>query len=127
MYNGYNSGESSPTEEASPTSNYDRDENEMVASPIDIDACSIILGTSAHYGRFSTLPDNQVQQDHSSPYFRDKKWDFFPELATPQSSGRSSPGSGKNVKAGRLNVTAKQPKWYSIQPVKNRLVSVDFL
>ncbi|KAJ5651945.1 hypothetical protein N7507_009371 [Penicillium longicatenatum] len=83
------------------------------ASPIDIDASSIILGTSAHYGR----PVDWTRRIDSNHYFREKTWDFFPELATPstrQTSGRVSPASSRNGKEGRLNVSAKTPKWYSM-------------
>lgn len=115
MYTGYNSGATSPT------SDYDKDHDSTVTTPADdVDASSIILGTSAHYGRPLQWSESQVQPQpsHASHYFREKKWDYFPELATPQDSGRTSPGSNKGSKEGRLNVTAKQPKWYSIQPGK---------
>ncbi|KAJ6114560.1 hypothetical protein N7486_000338 [Penicillium sp. IBT 16267x] len=83
------------------------------ASPIDIDASSIILGTSAHYGR----PVDWTRRIDSNHYFREKTWDFFPELATPstrQTSGHESPASTRTFKEGRLNVSAKTPKWYSM-------------
>ncbi|KAJ5930021.1 hypothetical protein N7466_005514 [Penicillium verhagenii] len=87
------------------------------ASPVsvDIDATSVILGTSAHYGRPVDWTRKRIDSSH---YFREKTWDFFPELATPttstrQSSGRKSPASSSRSKEGRLNVSAKQPKWYS--------------
>ncbi|KAJ5909612.1 hypothetical protein N7504_004255 [Penicillium tannophilum] len=82
-------------------------------SPIDIDASSIILGTSAHYGR----PVDWTRRIDSNHYFREKTWDFFPELATPstrQTSGRESPASTRTGNKGRLNVSAKTPKWYSM-------------
>ncbi|KAJ5769370.1 hypothetical protein N7520_003929 [Penicillium odoratum] len=82
---------------------------------IDIDATSIILGTSAHYGRPVDWTRTRIDSSH---YFREKTWDFFPELATPSltrpTTGRESPASRRTGKEGRLNVSAKQPKWYSM-------------
>ncbi|KAJ5116018.1 hypothetical protein N7456_000366 [Penicillium angulare] len=117
LYSGYNSGASSPT------SDYEQNhlDDSTASSPAeeDCDASSIILGTSAHYGRPLQWSDNRVDSAHASHYFREKKWDYFPELATPQDSGRSSPSSTKKGKGARLNVSGK-PKWYSIQPTKKQ-------
>lgn len=104
------------------SSGFDREAEESnddstATSPTDIDASSVLLGTSAHYGRplqweGESTPAVVPNTQHASHYFRDKKYDLFPELApqpAPKSAGRDSPG-----KEGRLNVTAKQPKWYSM-------------
>lgn len=83
---------------------------------IDLDASSIILGANAHYGR--PLQWSQHQND-SNHYFRDKTWHFFPELAAPSSrapAGRanSTSASSKARKEGRLNVSARRRRWYSL-------------
>ncbi|KAJ6024295.1 hypothetical protein N7540_005092 [Penicillium herquei] len=98
-------------------------------SPIDIDASSVILGTSAHYGRPLQWKEPNVESgrtSHASHYFREKKWDLFPELgpSPSQVSGRESPGHGKE---GRLNVTAKQPKWYSMNMGRKSGVRQSFM
>jgi hypothetical protein len=72
--------------------------------------------SDAQYGRLSQWSQNRSGPNH---YFREKKWDFFPELATPsasQAGGRTSPAlrSGKSRKKdGRLNVS-KRKRWHSL-------------
>ncbi|KAJ5623352.1 hypothetical protein N7490_011957 [Penicillium lividum] len=105
------------TLEPSPLPPHPERTDSPVESPvsIDIDASSIILGTSAHYGRPVDWTRTRIDSSH---YFREKTWDFFPELATPSltrpTTGRESPASRRTGKEGRLNVSAKQPKWYSM-------------
>ncbi|KAJ5114936.1 hypothetical protein NUU61_000695 [Penicillium alfredii] len=68
-------------------------------------------------------------------YFREKKWDFFPELATPsalQASGRVSPGiqpGNRRKKDGRLNLPALdfskgRSRWHSLDRAGLGLVHV---
>lgn len=85
---------------------------------------SSVLGRSTpisvietQYGRPSAAwSQNRTGTNH---YFREKKWDFFPELATPsalQASGRASPGirtGNTRRKDGRLNLAAKR-RWHSL-------------
>lgn len=69
--------------------------------------------TDAQYGRPSQWSQNRPGTNH---YFREKKWDFFPELATPgalpaPSNGRVSPGlqtKKTRKKEGRLNVSMRR-------------------
>lgn len=81
---------------------------------------SVALSTSrsdAQYGRPSQWSQSRTGTSH---YFREKKWDFFPELATPsalQASGRISPGippKQSRKKDGRLNLAAKRHRWQSL-------------
>lgn len=76
--------------------------------------------SDAQYGRLSQWSQNRTGTNH---YFREKKWDFFPELATPSAvqagGGRASSGSasrsGKSRKKdGRLNVSDKSRRWHSL-------------
>lgn len=73
--------------------------------------------SEAQYGRPSHWSQTRTGTNH---YFREKKWDFFPELATPsalQASGRLSPGirPGKTRKKdGRLNLAVKRRRWHSL-------------
>lgn len=82
-------------------------------SPSNDSPVSVSL-SEAQYGRPSHW---RTDTNH---YFREKKWDFFPELATPsalQASGRVSPGTrpGKTRKKDRrLNLAAKRRRWYSL-------------
>ncbi|KAJ5718247.1 hypothetical protein N7488_003893 [Penicillium malachiteum] len=104
-------------------------DNSTATSPIDIDASSVILGTSAHYGRPLQWKEPDMESgrtSHASHYFREKKWDLFPELgpSPSQTSGRVSPGHSKE---GRLNVTAKQPKWYSMNMGRKSGVRQSFM
>ncbi|KAJ5884874.1 hypothetical protein N7495_009384 [Penicillium taxi] len=65
-----------------------------------------IHGRPPHWNRSAT-----------NHYFREKKWDFFPELATPsalQASGRDSASLQKKQKDGRLNVPRTRYKWHSL-------------
>lgn len=72
----------------------------------------------AQYGRPSQWSQTRPGTNH---YFREKKWDFFPELATPgalpaTSSGRISPSlrNGKTrKKEGRLGLS-KRGRWNSL-------------
>lgn len=86
---------------------------DSVASGTD----SVAEASDAQYGRPSHWTQNRTGTNH---YFREKKWDFFPELATPsalQAGGRVSPGirSGKTrKKEGRLNLAAKRRRWHSL-------------
>jgi hypothetical protein len=77
--------------------------------------------SDVQYGRLSQWSQSRTGTNH---YFREKKWDFFPELATPSAQagqsgvggGRTSPGlrSVKSrKKAGRLNVS-KPRRWHSL-------------
>lgn len=82
------------------------------------------LGTSTpvslsetQYGRATAWSQTRGGTNH---YFREKKWDFFPELATPsalQASGRVSRGGIRTTKTrkkdGRLNLAAKR-RWHSL-------------
>ncbi|KAJ6112116.1 hypothetical protein N7523_008177 [Penicillium sp. IBT 18751x] len=78
---------------------------------------SVAEPSDAQYGRPSHWTQGRTGTNH---YFREKKWDFFPELATPsalQASGRVSPGikTGKSrKKEGRLNLAAKRRRWHSL-------------
>lgn len=81
---------------------------------------SVALSTSrsdAQYGRPSQWSQNRTGTSH---YFREKKWDFFPELATPsalQACGKISPGippKKSRKKDGRLNLAAKRHRWHSL-------------
>jgi hypothetical protein len=77
--------------------------------------------SDAQYGRLSQWSQNRSGTNH---YFREKKWDFFPELATPSAQagqsgvagGRTSPAL-RSVKSrkkdGRLNVS-KSRRWHSL-------------
>ncbi|CEJ57342.1 hypothetical protein PMG11_06038 [Penicillium brasilianum] len=76
--------------------------------------------SDAQYGRLSQWSQNRTGTNH---YFREKKWDFFPELATPSAAqaagGRTSPAlasrSGESRKKdGRLNVSSKSRRWHSL-------------
>lgn len=73
--------------------------------------------SEAQYGRPALWSQTRSGTNH---YFREKKWDFFPELATPsalQASGKVNPGvrSGKTKrKDGRLNLAAKRRRWQSL-------------
>ncbi|KAJ5692596.1 hypothetical protein N7462_002019 [Penicillium macrosclerotiorum] len=83
----------------------------------DEDVHSIAEKSDAQYGRLSHWSQNRSGTNH---YFREKKWDFFPELATPsalQASGRTSPSlrsSKARKKDGRLNLAAKRRRWHSL-------------
>ncbi|KAJ5594091.1 uncharacterized protein N7459_000299 [Penicillium hispanicum] len=73
--------------------------------------------SDAQYGRPSHWLPHRTGANH---YFREKKWDFFPELATPsalQATAPVSPGlkPGKTRKKdGRLNRSAKRHRWHSL-------------
>jgi hypothetical protein len=66
--------------------------------------------SNAQYSSPSLWSQNLTGTNH---YFREKKWDFFPELATPSAQQVSlwtspSPHNGKShAKYGRLNLAAK--------------------
>jgi hypothetical protein len=92
---------------------------------------ALTSNSDAQYGRPSqwsqTQAQTQTQTQTTRPgtnhYFREKKWDFFPELATPGSlpargaSGRVSPSlrNGKTrKKEGRLGLSAKRKRWHSL-------------
>lgn len=90
---------------------------------VSVNESSSVLGSSkpvslseAQHGRPAQWTQNRNGTNH---YFREKKWAFFPELATPsalQASGRVSPGirAVKNRKKdGRLNLAAKR-RWHSL-------------
>lgn len=77
--------------------------------------------SDAQYGRLSQWSQNRSGTNH---YFREKKWDFFPELATPSAqAGQSGVGGGRTSPAmrsvksrkkdGRLNVS-KSRRWHSL-------------
>ncbi|KAJ6116416.1 hypothetical protein N7512_006141 [Penicillium capsulatum] len=71
--------------------------------------------SDAQYGRPSQWSQPRAGANH---YFREKKWDFFPELApsalqaTPRANPNIRPGKtrGKN---GRLNRATKRYRWHS--------------
>lgn len=96
-------------------------ESEEEESETDSANNSTTSRSDAQYGRLSQWSQNRSGTNH---YFREKKWDFFPELATPsaqagQSSlagGRTSPAL-RSVKSrkkdGRLNVS-KSRRWHSL-------------
>lgn len=74
--------------------------------------------SETQYGRAAAQwPQNRTGTNH---YFREKKWDFFPELATPsalQACGRVSPGirAGKTrKKESRLGLVTKRHRWHSL-------------
>jgi len=86
------------------------------ADSVDSGIDSVAEPSDAQYGLPSHWTQNPTGTNH---YFREKKWDFFPELATPsalQASGRVSPniGPGKTrKKERRLNLAAKRCRWHS--------------
>lgn len=97
---------------------------DSVLSVSAISTASVVSGTDsvaepsdAQYGRLSHWTQGRTGTNH---YFREKKWDFFPELAPSsalQASGKVSPGikSGKSrKKEGRLNLAAKRRRWHSL-------------
>jgi hypothetical protein len=68
------------------------------------------LHSDAQYSSPSLWSQNLTGTNH---YFREKKWDFFPELATPsakQASLQTGLGlsNGKPRKDGRFNLAAKR-------------------
>ncbi|KAJ5111384.1 hypothetical protein N7532_001919 [Penicillium argentinense] len=82
--------------------------------------------SDAQYGRPAlwSQPQSQYQSQTragTNHYFREKKWDFFPELATPgavSAVGRASPEirngkTRKKQKPGRLNLS-KRRRWHSL-------------
>ncbi|KAF3390466.1 hypothetical protein F1880_009284 [Penicillium rolfsii] len=91
-----------------------------VESEIDSTNSSATSRSDAQYGRISQWSQNRSGTNH---YFREKKWDFFPELATPSAqAGQSSMGGGRttpamrSVKSRRKNVrlnVSKTRQWHS--------------
>lgn len=77
---------------------------------------STTSASDAQYGRLSQWSQNRTGTNH---YFREKKWDFFPELApsaVQSGGGRTSSGlrgSKSRKKDGRLNVS-KRRRWNSL-------------
>lgn len=74
--------------------------------------------SEAQYGRPPQWSQTRGGTNH---YFREKTWDFFPELATPaalEATGRASAGtirSGKTRKKdSRLNLAARRYRWHSL-------------
>lgn len=70
--------------------------------------------SDAQYGRPSQWSRNRTGTNH---YFREKKWDFFPELApsavqASRASAATRPGKTRN-KEGRLNRCSKRYRWQS--------------
>ncbi|KAJ5153379.1 uncharacterized protein N7482_009857 [Penicillium canariense] len=72
--------------------------------------------SDAQYGRLSQWSQNRSGSNH---YFREKKWDFFPELATPSAlqtgsrTSRSLRDPKPRKKDGRLNIS-KRRRWHSL-------------
>lgn len=85
------------------------------ASFVSDDSTAPTSRSDAQYGRPSQWSRNRSGTNH---YFREKKWDFFPELApsTLQANSRASaairPGKTRN-KDGRLNRSTKRYRWHS--------------
>lgn len=77
---------------------------------------STTSASDAQYGRLSQWSQNRTGTNH---YFREKKWDFFPELApsaVQPGGGRTSSGlrgSKSRKKDGRLNVSRRR-RWNSL-------------
>ncbi|KAF7594493.1 hypothetical protein BBP40_009126 [Aspergillus hancockii] len=69
-----------------------------------------------HLERRTYLPANRAAPNH---YFREKKWDFFPELATPselpsgypKSPSTSRKHTGSRLKLSALDFTRKGSRW----------------
>ncbi|KAJ5475560.1 hypothetical protein N7539_007847 [Penicillium diatomitis] len=79
---------------------------------------SLISKSDVPYGRYSQWSQTQTRGG-TNHYFREKKWDFFPELApsAAQSGSRVSTTGPRATKSrrkdGRLNVS-KRRKWQSL-------------
>ncbi|KAI2675918.1 hypothetical protein CBS147355_6099 [Penicillium roqueforti] len=76
---------------------------------------SVSSSFSSQYGRPSNWSQNRTGTNH---YFREKKWDYFPELApsTVQASGRISPNmNNKSRKIGNpLEFAKGKYRWHSL-------------
>jgi hypothetical protein len=99
------------------------------SSQSNISALTSNSNSDTQYGRPSQWSQTQTQtqpqatRPGTNHYFREKKWDFFPELATPGSlpataaSGRVSPSlrNGKTrKKEGRLGLSTRRKRWNSL-------------
>ncbi|RMJ22985.1 hypothetical protein PHISP_06152 [Aspergillus sp. HF37] len=111
-----------PTDPLSPVESHPHDCDHDTPDPDDSSLALNAFLSEERYGSGFGWAQNQNRVG-TSHYFREKKWDFFPELATPSalqnSTSSSLPPGPRNSKhpkkdAGRLNLPGwNRNRWHS--------------